>query len=327
MSGSALLLYAIFLVISLGSTSPIGSVSGGKLENYSVAGRDISAWVPTCAAPDRSPLIVSMHAWATNAELQQSVDRLKDYTGKECAVIMYPQGKRRGYLFGFAGFSWNAGGCCPNENDDHVDDVSFLKNAITDGLARFPIHPEMVFAVGISNGGMMANRLACEDPRIKAVVAVSGPLVNGTTDDTESEIFRCPRSVPVLHFHGLEDPIVPFTGCNQSYGGLVCRTMQKFPGVAAFPPVDDYIADWRIRNGVPDGVGNVTFENQTALCTSWGEATSNVTLCTLQNEGHAWPGSCTDISIGPLKCTYDIDASYQAMEFIRQQLPASIDID
>lgn len=217
------------------------------------------------------------------------------------------------------------GGCCPNGNEDHVDDVSFLKEVITTTIERFKLNGG-VFVVGVSNGGMMANRLACSDARILAIVSVSGPLINGTTSP-KTETFQCHRPMPVLHFHGLSDPIVPFEGCSTTSGGKICEWLEEvgFGGFAPMPHVGQYIADWRSRNAVVSTeLGAVTFQNSTSSCTSWGDAASNVTLCTLQDEGHAWPGSRTLMNAVPwFKCSTDIDASQEAMAFIRQHLPSS----
>merc|ERR1719183_2690994 len=98
---------------------------------------------------------------------------------------------------------------------------------------------------------MMANRLACTDSRIKAMVSVAGPLVNGTADH-DLETFACTRRVPVLHFHGTNDTISPFDGCSKAHGGPTCQFLLRNLGKAVadtFPAVPDYIETWRIRNG------------------------------------------------------------------------------
>jgi len=313
------------LACALGACT--GSAASGKKVTFSLVGRDIDAWVPSCAGinGNKSPLVVSLHAWASNKDQQQEVDRLPEYVGSECAVIIHPQGLKRGHLFGMAGFSWNGGGCCPDANYKGVDDVTFLKNAITAAIARFPIDKELIFGVGLSNGGMMINRFACEEPRIKAIVAVSGMMVNGTEGDETTETFSCPRKVPILHIHGQSDPVVPWTGCNKSTGGMTCKYFLSMPGVSPFPPVPEYIDDWRVRNGA-SGQGQVTFQNRSATCTSWGEASSNVTLCSLKYEGHAWPGYCMTVQKmlpSMFNCSSDMDASYHAMSFFRQYIPAA----
>jgi len=143
-----------------------------------------------------------------------------------------------------------------------------------------------------------------------------------------TETFQCQRRVPVLHFQGLVDPVVPFGGCNKTAGGFACQGLQSWSGVAPFPSTHEYMAAWRVRNSVLlTDEGLVTFENSSATCTSWGNQPSNVTLCTLQYMGHAWPGRCNTIQwLMPsmLNCSYDMDASEQAMSFFRQYIPDPI---
>ena len=92
---------------------------------------------------------------------------------------------------------WNAGGCCPNESKDGVDDVSFTRLLVSVFRARYNLDDSMLFISGVSNGGMMANRLACTVDGVTAFAAVSGPLTNGTSESGES--FQCSRKVPFLH--------------------------------------------------------------------------------------------------------------------------------
>eukprot|EP00746_Dinoflagellata_sp_MGD_P079521 gnl/MRDRNA2_/MRDRNA2_31805_c0_seq1.p1 gnl/MRDRNA2_/MRDRNA2_31805_c0~~gnl/MRDRNA2_/MRDRNA2_31805_c0_seq1.p1 ORF type:complete len:336 (+),score=40.62 gnl/MRDRNA2_/MRDRNA2_31805_c0_seq1:117-1124(+) len=284
-------------------------------------------FIPSCMSSS-SPIIVSLHAWGSNKEQQKEVDRLHTdpYIGEECSVIIYPQGQVRGMLFGAMGFSWNAGGCCPNENKEHVDDVSFIRNLITYVASELEITTLNVFIVGLSNGGMMANRVACADERVRAIVAVSGPLINGTDGnaDNVTENFSCTRQVPILHFHGTADPVVPYDGCNISTGNEVCRSLFKMAGgsIAPFPRVLDYVSDWRARNGITrEDTGSISFQNGTVTCMSSGESANNVTLCTVEGEGHAWPGECMVTSHIPwFNCSMDIDASSQAMAFFRKHL-------
>merc|ERR1719215_1819196 len=197
---------------------------------FSVDDRLVDAYVPDCAHP-HSPIILSLHAWATSKEMQKRVDRLPAYAGSECAVIVYPEGKERGELFGAMGLSWNAGGCCPNADTTKMADVAFLGRVITKAAEMFNANG-LVFVVGISNGAMMANRLACTNHKVKAFVAVAGPLMNGTGNETQT--FDCSRSVPMLHFHGTDDIVVPYHGCPKADPKPTCRFMSEMPG---FPPL------------------------------------------------------------------------------------------
>ena len=57
--------------------------------------------------------------------------------------------------------SWNAGGCCGTAPDRRVDDVGFVR-AIASWLKSAMCADDDLFAMGFSNGAMMANRLGCD---------------------------------------------------------------------------------------------------------------------------------------------------------------------
>ena len=175
----------------------------------------------------------------------------------------------------------------------------------------------------------MANRLACElnFTSLRAFAAVSGPLVlqNDTTKGVPAVV--CDRvqrglpPVPLLHIHGLRDPIVPFGGCNSTWAsfGEACVFLHlRNPSLAPFPDVPTYVDEWRRRNGQKhNSKKTTTFENNTVTCVSTGEKENNVTLCTASEEGHSWPGGNVGCSkFAPqLNCTNDIDASQVTWNF------------
>jgi polyhydroxybutyrate depolymerase len=330
----------MMLLIAQVLVSQLLAVAYGQIRLESPAGtwyklvvdeRESDVFVPACAQ-NGSPMILSLHAWGTTKDLQENtVDMLSlpSYIGPaHCFVVVYPQGKLRLTAVPVGGFSWNAGGCCPLDNSKHVDDVGYLGNVISQAASKFQTSLEQVFVVGISNGGMMANRLACSDGRIKAMVSVAGPLVNGTLDG-KLETFSCNRKVPVLHFHGMDDTVVPFDGCTESSGGMMCRMMLKFLGKKVsnvLPSVPDYIAAWKVRNGQAENQSSmVTFQNGSTQCTSSGTLASNVTLCVVANMGHAWPGHCGYLNkmVPGCKCGHDIDASDHILQFLDQYVDAA----
>jgi len=238
-------------------------------------------------------------------------------------VIVYPEGNVSAKaVIGLPGQSWNAGGCCAGADLEHVDDVGFLGRVIDYVADTFHVNADLSFVVGLSNGGMMANRLACSNPKIKALVAVSGPMINGTG----IEAFTCDRSLPMLHLHGDADAVIPYDGCN-GVGNFACAAMAKLPGFPPlpWPTVPGAVADWRVRNGISTAPpATITFTNGSTTCSSWGSLANNVTLCKVGKEGHAWPGMCYEPAamLPGMKCSYDIDASAEAMRFFRSYIPS-----
>ena len=90
--------------------------------------------------------------------------------------------------------------------EDGVDDVPFFEALLDEIGAWADVDPDRVFATGISNGGAMSYRLACDMPeRIAGIASVAGMNAAETAPGcTPSE------PVPVLHIHGTDDPCAPY---------------------------------------------------------------------------------------------------------------------
>jgi polyhydroxybutyrate depolymerase len=100
-------------------------------------------------------------------------------------------------------YFWNAGDCCGPAVWDGVDDVAFFDALLDDLAGAYSIDRQRVLATGMSNGAMMAYRLAAElSDRIAAIAPVAGRMA--------TEGCRPRRPVPVLHFHGTTDEFIPF---------------------------------------------------------------------------------------------------------------------
>jgi polyhydroxybutyrate depolymerase len=94
--------------------------------------------------------------------------------------------------------TFNGGNCCGQAAATGVDDVEFTRRLLDELAAVVTIDPKRVFATGMSNGGIMAYRLASElSDRIAAIAPVSGPMGTKTCAPR--------RPVSVIHFHGTDD--------------------------------------------------------------------------------------------------------------------------
>ena len=111
--------------------------------------------------------------------------------------------------------SWNT-----SQDVTIADDVQFANDLLDKLQKELCIDPERIFAAGFSNGGAMAQRLACASPeRIAAIATIAActPIAG--------------RTVPWVAFHGIDDPRVPFDGGPVAGGG----TLQ---------PVRRVVSDW-----------------------------------------------------------------------------------
>src|SRR5690606_22833256 len=71
--------------------------------------------------------------------------------------------------------TWNAGKCCGGGRDENSDDVGYIRRILKDLPRHFTVDPSRIFAIGMSNGGMMSYRLACEMSGVfKGIASVTG---------------------------------------------------------------------------------------------------------------------------------------------------------
>lgn len=105
--------------------------------------------------------------------------------------------------------SWNAGGCCGTAPDRRVDDVGFVR-AIASWLKSAMCADDDLFAMGFSNGAMMANRLGCEAADLFRGIA---PVEGGIELGGGFAECRPSRAVSVVQICGAADGV-----CNTTIG-------------------------------------------------------------------------------------------------------------
>jgi polyhydroxybutyrate depolymerase len=176
-------------------------------------------------------------------------------------VVVYPDGVDRAWAVG--------GGCCGVPGSSGVDDVAFIKAVVADVSRQVSVDAKRVFATGISNGGLLAYRLACDTTLFRAIGPDSATLL-GTCPS--------PARLSVIHIHGTADNKIPYEGGPGS-------GVAKIDG----PAVPDVVESWRAVDGcappTESTVGTVTMS--LAACAD-GRA---VELITIAGAGHQWPGS------------------------------------
>lgn len=164
--------------------------SGGLLRTYLVH-------VPDSYDGSRAvPLLVDLHGFSSNADEERRVSGHLAQSDRRGFIAVWPQGVL---------LSWNGYGCCFVSNLVQVDDVTFLRSLIGGMKLRANIDNSRVFVTGISNGGSMAHRMACEAADIvRAAAPVAFPL---NTDQC-----RPSRPIGITAIHGTADTTIPYDG-------------------------------------------------------------------------------------------------------------------
>lgn len=192
-------------------------------------------------------------------------------------VVVFPSGYSK-----FPGgklATWNAGACCGDARDRQVDDVGFVRAVVAAVRQQLSIDPARIYATGMSNGGMMAHRLACEAADLLAAIAP----VAGTDNTTAC---KPTRPVAVLQIHAKNDTHVLFNG---GAGKDAFRDVSK---VTDFTSVPDTVARWTQRNGCTAPPVRV-LERPGATCEAHTgcEGGATVQVCVTDTGGHSWPGA------------------------------------
>jgi polyhydroxybutyrate depolymerase len=230
--------------------------------------RTLNVHVPSSYDPTQAmPLVLDFHGYSSNASQEDLLSQMSAKADATGFIAIHPEGTNN---------SWNAGACCGQAAQDGVDDIGFVKDILDTAATRLCVDAHRVFATGMSNGGFMSNRIGCElADRVAAIAPVAG--VTGVPTCTPS------RPIPVIHFHGTADTLVPYDG-NMAMG---------------FIAVPDDFAAWGMRDGCTD-TPSTTFSMGDASCSSYLQCAggAQVTLCTVQNGGHTWPGGTPVPSLG-----------------------------
>ncbi|MCP4327994.1 MAG: alpha/beta fold hydrolase [Alphaproteobacteria bacterium] len=256
-------------------------------------------------------VVFALHGGAGRAEQFAGYLNFDVYAKARNLLIVYPQGFERHWNDGRPDVSYST-----HEGD--VDDVAFLRAVLETVATRYPVDRGRVYVAGISNGGMMALRLACEAAdTFAAVAALTASFPMAMAD-------RCDpiRPLPVMLINGTDDPIFPYGGGTIGFG------RRKLGEVRSTP---ETVARWVVLNGclgpakivaLPDtdrdDDSRVVVERYLPC-----RAGTEVTLYRVEGGGHTWPGRRPYLPrflIG--ETNDDIDATAHILDFFaRHAMP------
>jgi polyhydroxybutyrate depolymerase len=271
----------------------------GIVREYSVhIPRGYKNTVPT-------PIVIYLHGGggSIKAAYKDGIDKYSDKFG---FILLIPSGTGPipDRFLTWNGGKWDGGECCGYAVKNNIDDVGFISRMIGEVKKKFNIDENRVYATGISNGGILSYRLACElSDKIAAVAVVAPPAVPSNCIPA--------RPVSIMHIHGTADPCVSFNGGLS--GG--CIGSERFQAQSAKNMVDF----WLKNNGCPSDF-TVSYEKGKAKCISYGPCKNGtfVEFCTIEGGGHAWPSGSQYLPvdrIGPV--SYDISFD-QIWEFFQK---------
>ncbi len=171
-----------------------------------------------------APLIVDLHGASSNKDQQKGISGWNTKADALGLLVAYPQG---------LGDTWNAGVCCSGNTED---DVGFIRAMVDAIELEGNVDVGQVFVTGLSNGGAMTQRLACE---AADVFTAAAPLAFPTPYTDFATQCLPIQPIPVLLTMGLTDSVVPYTG--GFFGGAQASFQQwRTKNVCGPAPVEDH---------------------------------------------------------------------------------------
>ena len=182
--------------------------------------------VPSKYDPKKpTPVVLALHGATMIAKFMELGTGLSKTADDNGFIVVYPNGT--GFIQ-----TWNAGSFPGDINK--ADDIKYLGKVLDDVEAVCNVDTKRVYATGLSNGAMMCYRLASEmSERIACIAPVAGTMA--------IEKYEPKRPVPVMHFHGTKDLLVPY---------LMASPIKRiFANFLRFRSVDDTVTTCVKANG------------------------------------------------------------------------------
>lgn len=254
--------------------------------------REYILYVPRSYDPSKpAPLVISMHGAGGWPKQQMDLSRWNDLAEREGFIVVYPSA-----FDGPGPRIWRA-----DVGPGLMKDVRFIEDLVEKLESTYNVDPQRIYANGFSNGGGMSFVLSCA---LAGRVAAIGMV--GAAQGLPFSWCRDRQPVPMIAFHGTDDPDAPYRG------GM--SWMAPNP----FPDVEKWAESWSRRNRCSGPV----LETEAAPDVVRREYTrcaedASVVLYTIRGGGHTWPGG------GPLpeyfvgRTTNSVDATGEMWTFFR----------
>lgn len=254
----------------------LNAVKGDDHITLDVDGRERTFYVhvPDNATADPMPLIIAVHGGGGDGATMAATTTFSDVADEYGFIVAYPDGT--GQVFADRFLTWNGGACCGYAQENDVDDVAFFSAMIDYILDNYNADADAVLVTGISNGGMMSHRVACElSGKVTAIAPVAAA--------NHAPNCALEQPVSVLIIHGTEDEYVQYEG-GETNGRWVDSDRVD-------PSVAENAAQWGRLNNCPatpsidERNGDVEIQ-RTGPC----DGGAVVQVVTLHGGAHSWPG-------------------------------------
>ncbi len=224
----------------------------------------------------QTPLLVALHGRTGNGQRMARLTEFNKRADTHGFLVVYPDGQQK---------QWNYLHGIPGANNE-PDDSDFLEKLTERVSQEYNVDNRRIYVTGISNGGFMVQRLACNaTSRFAAFASVAA---SGYA--TMPQYCKNNNPVNMLYLHGTEDRLVPWRGLaiKDESGSQQQVTLS----------MTDTLKFWSHRNGCSADVSRKNIQpddnsSQTRVSVfSAGQCknSAEVVLYAIMGGGHNWPG-------------------------------------
>ncbi len=289
----------LFLIVLLSVQRSFGN----SQRSITVDGRERTFEVhvpPGYKGEQAVPLVVALHGRGGTGHRIVGLTHFDDVADAHGFLVAYPDGLNA---------SWADGRGATSSDKDGIDDVKFLSELIRKLTRDYKIDSSRVFVTGISNGGFMSQRVACE---LSSQVAAVG-VVAATMGEITASHCHPGKPVSVMLIQGAQDPLVPIQGGPMGPNGsrgMILSLKDAAKKWIGFDACDSKPEITTLQDKAADG----TSIRREAFTGCKGGA--EIVVYTVEGGGHTWPGGKAYLSESIIgKTSHNMDASEVLWEF------------
>jgi polyhydroxybutyrate depolymerase len=246
--------------------------------------------------PDRpevgpaAPLVLAFHGVGQDGTTFRARSGLDAMADQEGFIVVYLEAAMGAWdIFGDMGFLG-------------LDDLAYVREVITRVSRRSVIDEDRIIAVGLSNGGVFSQQLACRmADRLAGFVSVSATMPRRIGDDCHPS-----RPISAHYVIGTDDSFFPIAG------------------TSVLLSLDQTIAVWANANGCSGGRNRTAVPDRhddgTTVFQSWYRPCDNGTWTAMDSivgGGHVWPGGTGNPPAGFGALSQEISANARIAAFLR----------
>ena len=219
---------------------------------------------PSYSSQSATPLVLNFHGRGGTAFDHEDFSVFSTKADEAGFIVVYPQAT--GSPTTWQDLPFNS-----EYSDTEVNEVLFVRDLIEHLESELNIDPQRIYAVGMSNGGGMTHRLACDmADKFAAIAPVAGAFY--LWDDCQPS-----QPIPVVAFHSMKDDVVPYEGTDN-------------PLFIDIPAIPDWAQAWAELNDC-DPTPETSSIDKIITVDTWSGCAdqATVTLYSMLLGGHNWP--------------------------------------